>query len=73
MAIPSASDAVERYLPPHIAGHAQALSPRQRELVGLAAELGRTAFAARAARHDREGSFPFENFADLRQAGLLAL
>lgn len=30
-------------------------------------------FAARAARHDREASFPFENFDLLSQAGLLAL
>ena len=59
--------------PAHIAGQAQALSPQQREWVALAAELGRTRFAARAARHDREASFPVENFDDLRQAGLLAL
>ena len=31
------------------------------------------AFAARAERHDREGSFPFENFADLRGAGFYGL
>ncbi|WP_127495964.1 acyl-CoA dehydrogenase family protein [Paenibacillus glycanilyticus] len=31
------------------------------------------AFAERAARHDREGSFPFDNFADLREAGYLKL
>ena len=35
---------------------------------GLAA-----AFAERAGRHDRESSFPHENFADLHQAGLLGL
>ena len=61
------------HAPAHIAGRADDLSPRQRELVGLAAELGRTRFAPRAALHDREASFPRENFDDLRQAGLLAL
>lgn len=30
-------------------------------------------FAARAAEHDRNGSFPFENFRELSEAGLLAL
>jgi alkylation response protein AidB-like acyl-CoA dehydrogenase len=35
---------------------------------GLASE-----FAARAARHDRDASFPFENFDALSEAGLLAL
>ena len=30
-------------------------------------------FAARAERHDREASFPFENFKELSEAGLLAL
>jgi alkylation response protein AidB-like acyl-CoA dehydrogenase len=30
-------------------------------------------FAARAELHDREASFPFENFAELSEAGLLAL
>jgi alkylation response protein AidB-like acyl-CoA dehydrogenase len=59
--------------PSHIAGHADAITPRQRELVDLAARLGRANFAPRAARHDREASFPLENFADLRAAGLLGL
>lgn len=30
-------------------------------------------FAERAAEHDRDGSFPFENFDDLREAGYLKL
>jgi alkylation response protein AidB-like acyl-CoA dehydrogenase len=30
-------------------------------------------FAARAAQHDRDASFPFENFRELSEAGLLAL
>jgi len=30
-------------------------------------------FAERAERHDREGSFPFENFAELREAGFMRL
>jgi len=58
---------------PHIAGNPAALTPLQRELVGRAAELGRTRLAPRAARWDREASFPFENFADLREAGLLGI
>ena len=45
---------------------------RQRELVGLIADLGPT-FAERAAGYDREARFPFENYADLREAGLLGL
>ena len=31
------------------------------------------AFAERAPVHDRDGSFPFRNFEDLSEAGLLAL
>jgi alkylation response protein AidB-like acyl-CoA dehydrogenase len=38
----------------------------------LARELA-AAFAARAVAHDRDGSFPFENFEELREAGFLAL
>lgn len=45
---------------------------RQRRFLELAEPLARR-FAERAAQHDAEGSFPFENFADLREAGLLGL
>jgi alkylation response protein AidB-like acyl-CoA dehydrogenase len=40
------------------------------ELVGRAAGLACGSFAARAARYDREASFPAEDFADLFRAGL---
>jgi alkylation response protein AidB-like acyl-CoA dehydrogenase len=56
-----------------IAGDASALTKQQRELLTLASSLGREKFAGRAARWDREASFPFENYADLREAGLLGI
>ncbi|MFN8640509.1 MAG: acyl-CoA dehydrogenase family protein [Candidatus Binatia bacterium] len=48
------------------------LSETQRARLESAHALARR-FAERAERHDREGSFPFENFADLHAAGFLAL
>src|SRR5258705_9328859 len=48
-------------------------SARQRELIALARDLARERFAPRAAHHDREASFPFDDYADLRSAGLLGL
>ena len=48
------------------------LDEKQKELIAIAEKLGST-FAGRAARYDREASFPFENYADLREAGLLGL
>ncbi len=55
-------------------GHLRAVpKSKQEELVALAAKLGRERFAPRAARYDREASFPFENYADLRAHGLLGL
>ncbi|MBU6259955.1 MAG: acyl-CoA/acyl-ACP dehydrogenase [Burkholderiales bacterium] len=57
----------------HIAGNVQTLTPLQRELTEVAATLGRERFAPRAERHDREASFPFENYDDLREAGLLKI
>ena len=48
-------------------------STRQSELIATARRLARERFAPRAERHDREASFPFDDYADLRAAGLLGL
>ena len=48
----------------------QDLTDRQRDLIERAGHLGRERFAERAARYDTEASFPFKNYADLREAGL---
>ncbi|KRF39863.1 acyl-CoA dehydrogenase family protein [Paenibacillus sp. Soil787] len=47
-------------------------SEEEQDWVRKAEELA-ALFAGRATRHDQEGSFPFENFADLREAGYLKL
>ncbi|MFD0713794.1 acyl-CoA dehydrogenase family protein [Paenibacillus sp. GCM10027626] len=46
-------------------GKEEKLAARAEQLAGI--------FAGRAARYDAEGSFPFENFADLREAGFYKL
>ena len=48
-------------------------SERQRELMALARNLALERFAPRADRHDREASFPFDDYADLRSTGFLGL
>ena len=48
-------------------------SSRQRELIAIARRLAREHFTSRAERHDREASFPFDDYADLRAEGLLGL
>ncbi len=48
------------------------MTDRQRELVAKVRELGPT-MAKRSERYDREASFPYDNFADLRDAGFLTL
>lgn len=50
----------------------QPLTPRQRELVDLAGGLA-DRFAERAPEHDRDATFPFENYDDMREAGYLGL
>ena len=57
----------------HIAGNPDTLTTLQREWIELAATLGREKFAPRAAQIDRDATFPFENYQDLREAGLLKI
>src|SRR5690242_3953155 len=45
----------------------------QADLIARAGRLGVERFAARAAQHDSDASFPTENYNDLRDAGLLAV
>lgn len=55
-----------------VTGSNYPLSAKQSELVALADSVG-PLFSQRAARYDREASFPFENYEDLRRTGLLGL
>src|ERR1700692_281739 len=48
-------------------------SSRQQKLIALARRLAGERFAPRADRHDRDASFPFDDYADLRSEGLLGL
>ena len=43
------------------------------DMIALVRKLGQERFAARAAKYDQDASFPFENYADLREHGLLGL
>ncbi len=69
-----ASPAPERrYTPPCIAGDYTELTPKQKQLLALAADLGKNKFAPRAQEIDRNAVFPFENYADMKSAGLLGI
>ena len=48
-------------------------SSRQCELIAIACRLAREHFGPRAERHDREASFPFDDYDDLRTEGFLGL
>jgi alkylation response protein AidB-like acyl-CoA dehydrogenase len=61
------------YKPPSIAGDYTELTYKQRQLLSIASELGRTKFAPRAFDVDKNAVFPFENYADMRSAGLLKI
>ena len=56
-----------------ICGEHYPLTGAQRELLERVRSLGRERFAARAAQYDRDATFPFENYDDLRAAGLLGV
>ena len=71
-AAPAAQPA-RRYIPPSIAGDYTELTPKQKELLAIAADLGKNKFAPRAFEIDRNAVFPFENYADMRAAGLLKI
>jgi alkylation response protein AidB-like acyl-CoA dehydrogenase len=49
------------------------LNDAQATLITKARHFGQTVLAPRAAEHDREASFPIENFRDMHAAGLLGI
>ena len=56
-----------------ICGEDYPLTDQQRHVMRMAYELGRDKFADRAPQLDRDAQFPFANYADMRDKGLLAL
>ena len=58
---------------PIFAPDAFRLSDFQADLIGKARRFGRQVLAPRAARYDRDASFPIENFRDMHAEGLLAI
>jgi alkylation response protein AidB-like acyl-CoA dehydrogenase len=58
---------------PIFAPDAFRLSDFAAELIAKARRFGRRVLAPRAAQHDREASFPIENFRDMHREGLLGI
>jgi alkylation response protein AidB-like acyl-CoA dehydrogenase len=58
---------------PIFAPDAFRLTPFQAALIDKARRFGRRVLAPRAAKYDREASFPIENFRDMHREGLLAV
>ena len=58
---------------PIFAPDAFRLRDEQAELIDRARRFGRRVLAPRAEQHDREASFPIENFRDMLSEGLLAI
>jgi alkylation response protein AidB-like acyl-CoA dehydrogenase len=49
------------------------LAPHEAGLIDLARRFGASVLAPRAAKHDRDATFPIENFRDMHGEGLLAI
>ena len=49
------------------------LAPDEAELIDKARRFGKAVLAPRAAQHDREATFPIENFRDMAREGLLGI
>lgn len=60
-------------LPPWICSRRPGRTPWQRDLIERARTLALERFAPRAEQLDREAAFPFDDYDDLREAGLLGL
>jgi alkylation response protein AidB-like acyl-CoA dehydrogenase len=58
---------------PIFAPDAFRLSDFQAELIAKARRFGKAKLAPRAAQHDRDATFPIENFRDMHPEGLLAI
>jgi alkylation response protein AidB-like acyl-CoA dehydrogenase len=58
---------------PIFAADAFRLSDFAADLIGKARRFGRRVLAPRAAQHDRDATFPLENFRDMHGEGLLAI
>ncbi|HJQ57256.1 MAG TPA: acyl-CoA dehydrogenase family protein [Vineibacter sp.] len=59
--------------PPMFPPEAFRLPPAKAALIAKARRFGKRVLAPRAARHDREATFPIENFRDMHGEGLLAI
>ena len=59
-------------MPINAAAAPRLVAPGKVDAIERARDLS-IGFAARAADHDRDASFPFENFTELHDAGLLSL
>ncbi|HEY7242871.1 MAG TPA: acyl-CoA dehydrogenase family protein [Xanthobacteraceae bacterium] len=68
-------DPAERHAPdrPMFAPDAFRLSASQAELIAKARGFGQRVLAPRAAKYDREASFPIDNFRDMHREGLLGI